>query len=59
MIRRPSPVVEYLRPQGRFAHLFDEKGNAARPDILGALQAMADDNIRRYGLLEQDDEVLE
>jgi pyruvate ferredoxin oxidoreductase beta subunit len=57
MIRRPTPVVEYLRLQGRFAHLFDHEGNAARPDILDALQAMADDNIRRYGLLEQDGEV--
>ncbi len=51
-IRRPAPVTEYLRLQGRFAHLFDKEGNPARPDILDALQAMADGNIRRYGLLD-------
>ena len=49
-IRRPGPVTEYLRLQGRFAHLFDREGNPAQPDVLDALQAMADDNIRRYGL---------
>ena len=51
-ISRPAPVTEYLRLQGRFAHLFDKEGNPARPDILDALQAMADGNIRRYGLLD-------
>ena len=56
-IRRRAPVTEYLRLQGRFAHLFDAEGNPARPDVLDALQAMADDNIRRYGL-EETDEVL-
>ena len=49
-IRRQAPVTEYLRLQGRFAHLFDAEGNTARPDVVDALQAMADDNIRRYGL---------
>ncbi len=56
-IRRPVPVTEYLRLQGRFAHLFDEEGKPAQPDVLDALQAMADDNIRRYGLLVETDEV--
>ena len=56
-IRRPTPVTEYLRLQGRFAHLFDREGNPAQPDVLEALQAMADDNIRRYGLLDEADEV--
>ena len=56
-IRRRAPVTEYLRLQGRFAHLFDPDGNPARPDILDALQAIADDNIRRYGLAENSDEV--
>ena len=51
-IRRPAPVEEYLRLQGRYAHLFDAEGNPARPDIIAALQAMADRNIARYGLLE-------
>jgi pyruvate ferredoxin oxidoreductase beta subunit len=47
-IRRKMPVEEYLRPQRRYAHLFRPK-----PDLeaLAAIQAMADDNIRRYGLL--------
>ena len=49
-IRRPAPVTEYLRLQTRFAHLFDEDGNSARPDTIAALQALADRNIRRYGL---------
>jgi pyruvate ferredoxin oxidoreductase beta subunit len=49
-IRRPAPVTEYLRLQTRFTHLFDEDGNSARPDTIAALQALADRNIRRYGL---------
>jgi len=56
-IRRPAPVTEYLRLQGRFSHLFDRAGNPAQPEVLDALQAMADENIRRYGLLEATDEV--
>ncbi len=47
-IRRQVPVEEYLRPQRRYAHLFGEPGH---PDIVARLQAMADENIRRYGLL--------
>jgi len=50
-IRRPAPVEEYLRLQTRYAHLFDAAGNPARPDIIAALQARADRNIARYGLL--------
>jgi pyruvate ferredoxin oxidoreductase beta subunit len=48
-IRRQVPVVDYLQPQKRFAHLF-----GATPDTatLERLQAVADRNIRRYGLLE-------
>ncbi len=56
-IRRPAPVTEYLRLQGRFSHLFDREGNPVQPEVLDALQAMADDNISRYGLLEATDEV--
>ena len=48
-IRRPVPVEEYLRPQRRFAHLF---GDPPRQDVIDRLQAVADRNIRRYGLLE-------
>jgi pyruvate ferredoxin oxidoreductase beta subunit len=47
-IRRQAPVEEYLKPQRRYAHLFGESGH---PEIVGRLQAMADENIRRYGLL--------
>jgi pyruvate ferredoxin oxidoreductase beta subunit len=48
-IRRRVAVEEYLRPQRRFAHLF---GADADGRALARLQAMADRNIRRYGLLE-------
>ncbi|HUG23411.1 thiamine pyrophosphate-dependent enzyme [Piscinibacter sp.] len=48
-IRRRVPVEDYLRPQRRFAHLFGEQPDLA---ALAQLQAMADRNIQRYGLLE-------
>jgi len=47
-IRRQVPVEEYLRPQRRYAHLFGDPGH---PEIVERLQAMADANIERYGLL--------
>jgi len=47
-IRRQLPVEEYLRPQKRFAHLF---GKALATDTIAHIQAMADKNIRKYGLL--------
>ena len=47
-IRRRVPVEEYLRPQKRFAHLFREP---ARLDVIERIQAIADRNVRRYGLL--------
>jgi len=47
-IRRLVPVDDYLRPQKRFAHLFAAGGDDARARI----QARADRNIRRYGLLD-------
>jgi pyruvate ferredoxin oxidoreductase beta subunit len=49
-IRRRVPVEEYLRGQRRFAHLF---GDPPRQDVIGQLQAVADRNIRRFGLLEK------
>jgi pyruvate ferredoxin oxidoreductase beta subunit len=49
-IRRQAPVEEYLRIQRRFAHLF---GDPPRPDVVARLQAIADRNIRRFGLLEE------
>ncbi|ABL81864.1 MULTISPECIES: thiamine pyrophosphate-dependent enzyme [unclassified Nocardioides] len=48
-IRRQVPVEEYLKLQGRYAHLF---GKHARPDLVARLQAGADRNIARFGLLE-------
>ena len=50
-IRDRVPVEEYLRPQKRFAHLFGEHG---RPDVVARLQALADRNVVRYGLLPEE-----
>jgi pyruvate ferredoxin oxidoreductase beta subunit len=47
-IRRLLPVEEYLRPQYRFAHLFRDPPQA---ELIARIQALADRNIRRYGLL--------
>jgi pyruvate ferredoxin oxidoreductase beta subunit len=47
-IRRPVPVEEYLKLQRRYAHLFGPDG---RPDVIERLQALADRNIERFGLL--------
>jgi pyruvate ferredoxin oxidoreductase beta subunit len=52
-IRRRVPVEDYLRPQRRYAHLFGDPG---RPDIVARLQALADRNIARYGLLPEVDQ---
>ncbi|GAA3825542.1 thiamine pyrophosphate-dependent enzyme [Nocardioides panacisoli] len=49
-IRRQVPVEDYLRPQGRYAHLFGDPG---RPDVVARLQARADRNIARFGLLTE------
>jgi pyruvate ferredoxin oxidoreductase beta subunit len=48
-IRRATPVEEYLKPQRRFAHLFGQPG---RPAVVARIQAQADRNIHRFGLLE-------
>ncbi len=50
-IRKQLPVEEYLRPQKRYAHLF---GKQPRVEVIARLQAIADKNIRRYGLLDFD-----
>ena len=47
-IRRQVPVEEYLRPQTRFAHLFAPE---VQTDVIARIQAGADRNIRRFGLL--------
>jgi len=51
-IRRRHPVEAYLRPQKRFAHLF---GDPPLTEVIAGLQAIADRNIRRYGLLEAEE----
>jgi pyruvate ferredoxin oxidoreductase beta subunit len=48
-IRHLHPVEDYLRLQKRFAHLF---GSHPRPDLVARIQAMADKNIKRFGLME-------
>src|SRR5271165_1239578 len=48
-IRRPTPVIEYLKLQRRFAHIL--RDGPDDPRVKG-LQALADRNIRNYGLLE-------
>jgi pyruvate ferredoxin oxidoreductase beta subunit len=52
-IRHQVPVAEYLRLQGRFAHLF---GDHPREDIVAQIQAAADHNIARFGLLAGPDD---
>ena len=47
-IRRPVPVEEYLKLQRRYAHLF---GDPPRTDVIARIQAIADRNIARFGLL--------
>lgn len=47
-IRHQVPVADYLRPQRRFAHLF-QPGQEAQ---LERIQKIADQNIQRYHLLD-------
>ena len=48
-IRSPKPVVEYLKMQNRFRHLFNDKEPRALEER-EHLQALADYNIERFGL---------
>jgi pyruvate ferredoxin oxidoreductase beta subunit len=48
-IRRRRPVEDYLKLQRRYAHLFGPNGN---PDVIARIQAIADRNIERFGLVE-------
>ncbi len=50
-IRHKIPVEEYLQPQKRFAHLFGTNGH---PEMVTRMQAIADRNIRKYGLLDEE-----
>jgi pyruvate ferredoxin oxidoreductase beta subunit len=49
-IRHQQPVDEYLLAQKRFAHLF---GKHPHPEMIAKIQASADRNIRKYGLLPE------
>ena len=49
-IRRRVPVEEYLKLQRRFAHLFGREPDTKR---LALIQATADRNIAKFGLLEK------
>ncbi|WP_395018347.1 thiamine pyrophosphate-dependent enzyme [Dongia sp.] len=53
-IRARRPVEEYLKPQKRFAHLFKDETGAP---TIARLQAIADRNIARYGLIDPAAEV--
>ena len=53
-MQRPAhhvPVTDYLRLQARYAHLFRP---SERTDVIARIQASADRNIARFGLLDQD-----
>jgi pyruvate ferredoxin oxidoreductase beta subunit len=50
-IRRPVPVTDYLRLQARYAHLFRPQ---ERTDVIARIQAAADRNIARFGMLEEE-----
>jgi pyruvate ferredoxin oxidoreductase beta subunit len=52
-IRRREPVSAYLQLQTRYGHLF---GPHPRPDIVARIQAIADANIRRFGLVDDEDD---
>jgi pyruvate ferredoxin oxidoreductase beta subunit len=52
-IRRRVPVEEYLKLQRRFAHLFHPE---RRDDVIARLQAIADRNVERFGLLADPEE---
>jgi pyruvate ferredoxin oxidoreductase beta subunit len=47
-IRHQVPVTDYLRLQARYAHLFRPEENT---EIIGRIQAAADRNIGRFGLM--------
>ncbi|MFH2068691.1 MAG: thiamine pyrophosphate-dependent enzyme [Candidatus Omnitrophota bacterium] len=48
LLAKPKPVEDYLKPQGRFRHLFKTGGETALKEI----QEIANRNIERYGLVK-------
>ena len=57
-IRKPKPVVEYLKLQNRFRHLFNDKDTRALEER-AHLQALADYNIETYRLRGDGDDVMD
>lgn len=51
-IRNKRPVEDYLKPQRRFAHVFTQSD----PSVLEDLQRLADRNIQRYDLIDEEEE---
>lgn len=51
-IRRKLPVESYLMKQRRYSHLFNPKVDR---EVLDKIQAIADSNIRRFGLWDGDE----
>ena len=51
-IKEKVSVEDYLKGQKRFKHLFDDDEGRAK---LKEMQAMADANIEKYGLLKKSD----
>ena len=56
-IRNKLPVVEYLRAQNRFRHLFADDPRAR--EELEHLQFLADHNIETYGLLGSGEDAMD
>ncbi|MCJ7809265.1 MAG: thiamine pyrophosphate-dependent enzyme [Desulfobulbaceae bacterium] len=52
-LKKKTPVEEYLKSQKRFRHMFSGKG---AEEGIKAVQAIADENIEKYGLLNQTNE---
>lgn len=48
-IRRPKPVEEYLKIQGRYKHLFKKPDGS---DAIKDIQSIADANIAKYNLVD-------
>ncbi len=49
-IKKKVPVEEYLKSQKRFRHMVSGDG---KPEEIAAVQALADENIEKYGLLKE------
>jgi len=49
-LAKQPPVEDYLKTQTRFRHLFPKGGSEAATRELAEIQAIADENVARYGL---------